>query len=200
MELFVEKYRPQKIEDCILPKKTKDIFLKYVSEGNFQNLLLCGSAGCGKTTVARALCNEINAEILFVNASEESGIDVLRTKIRRFASSCSMSGEPKVVILDEADYLNCFSGIQKIQIVENGKISTKSIDELKNSDFSAISYNFDTGKDEIVNANVFESGEAEVFEVEFEDGTKIQCTKDHEFFDEDGNTVKINDKCALFSN
>ena len=104
--LFVEKYRPRKIEDCILPVAVKDVFRSIVDSGKMQNLLLAGGAGCGKTTVARALCDEMNQEYLFVNASEESGIDTLRTKIKNFASTVSLGGESKVVILDEADYLN----------------------------------------------------------------------------------------------
>lgn len=104
--LWVEKYRPQKIEDCILPKELKETFKKFIAEGQLPNFLFCGGAGVGKTTVAKALCNEIGAEYLFINGSEESGIDTLRTKIRGFASTISLTDARKVVIIDEADYLN----------------------------------------------------------------------------------------------
>jgi len=104
--LWVEKYRPRKIEDCVLPQAIKDVFQQYVANGEIQNLLLCGTAGTGKTTVARALCEELNADYIVINGSEESGIDVLRTKIKQFASTVSFTGNTKVVILDEADYLN----------------------------------------------------------------------------------------------
>ena len=77
-----------------------------ISKGEIQNMLLCGSAGVGKTTVARALCEELETDYIVINGSEESGIDVLRTKIKQFASTVSFSGKTKVVILDEADYLN----------------------------------------------------------------------------------------------
>jgi DNA polymerase III delta prime subunit len=106
MFLWVEKYRPQKIDDCVLPEALKNTFKEYISKGELPNFLLCGTAGTGKTTVAKALCNEIGAEYMFINGSEESGIDVLRTKIKSFASSVSLTDAKKVVILDEADYLN----------------------------------------------------------------------------------------------
>jgi DNA polymerase III delta prime subunit len=104
--LWVEKYRPQKIDDCILPKNLKETFKQFVQTGELPNFLFCGTAGVGKTTVAKALCNEIGAEYLLINGSEESGIDVLRTKIKSFASTVSLTDSKKVVILDEADYLN----------------------------------------------------------------------------------------------
>ena len=104
--LYVEKYRPKKIEECILPSDLKEYFKQVVAQGDIQNMLLCGSAGTGKTTVARALCEELGADYIIINGSEESGIDVLRTKIKQFASTVSFSGNTKVVILDEADYLN----------------------------------------------------------------------------------------------
>jgi DNA polymerase III delta prime subunit len=104
--LWVEKYRPRKLEDCILPADQKHIFQEMLAKGEIQNMLLCGGAGMGKTTVARALCEELETDYIIINGSEESGIDVLRTKIKQFASTVSFSGKPKVVILDEADYLN----------------------------------------------------------------------------------------------
>ena len=104
--LWVEKYRPRKLEDCILPADQKRIFHEMLAKGEIQNMLLCGGAGMGKTTVARALCEELETDYIIINGSEESGIDVLRTKIKQFASTVSFSGKPKVVILDEADYLN----------------------------------------------------------------------------------------------
>lgn len=104
--LWVEKYRPQTIDECILPESTKNMFREFVGRGELQNTLMCGSAGVGKTTVARALCNEIGADVLFINCSEDSGIDTLRSKIRNFASTVSLTNSKKVVILDEFDYAN----------------------------------------------------------------------------------------------
>ena len=104
--LWVEKYRPQTIDECILPKNLKETFKQFIQTGELPNFLFCGTAGVGKTTVAKALCNEIGAEYLLINGSEESGIDVLRTKIKSFASTVSLTDSKKVIILDEADYLN----------------------------------------------------------------------------------------------
>ena len=109
MDLFVEKYRPKTIEDCILSSELKNTFREMVKSGTPQNLLLCGPAGTGKTSVARALCNDMNAEYILINCSEDRNIDTLRVKIRNFASSVSLNGNRKVVILDEFDYSNANS-------------------------------------------------------------------------------------------
>ena len=103
--LYVEKYRPHKIEDCILPDRLKKVFQEYVTQGDIPNLMLTGTAGCGKTTVAKAMCEEIGLNHLFINSSDERGIDTLRTKIKGYASTVSLTGGRKVIILDEADYL-----------------------------------------------------------------------------------------------
>jgi DNA polymerase III delta prime subunit len=104
--LWVEKYRPKTIDECILSDTLKSTLMQYVHEGQIPNFLFHGSAGVGKTTVAKAICNQIGAEYLFINGSDESGIDVLRTKIKSFASTISLTNAKKIVILDEADYLN----------------------------------------------------------------------------------------------
>ena len=104
--LWVERYRPAKVEDCILPDAIKSTFMDYVARKEIPNLLLSGTAGVGKTTIAKALCQEVGCDWLLINGSDESGIDVLRTKIKNYASSVSLMGGRKVVIIDEADYLN----------------------------------------------------------------------------------------------
>ena len=104
--LFVEKYRPQTIEDCILPEGLKETFQDIVTGGELPNMMFTGSAGVGKTTVARALCNELDIDYMMINGSEDGNIDTLRGKIKQFASTVSLQGGQKVVILDEADYLN----------------------------------------------------------------------------------------------
>jgi DNA polymerase III delta prime subunit len=104
--LWVEKYRPHTIADCILPEEYKNTFQSYVDRKEIPHLLLCGGPGVGKTTVAKALCDEIGCDYLMINGSDESGIDTFRVKIKNYASSMSLGGGKKVIIIDEADYLN----------------------------------------------------------------------------------------------
>lgn len=104
--LWVEKYRPRKISECILPATLKKTFQEMVDSGQCQNLLLSGGPGCGKTTVAKAMCNELGSDFIVINCSEDGNIDTLRTKIRNFASTVSFGGGTKIVILDEFDYSN----------------------------------------------------------------------------------------------
>jgi DNA polymerase III delta prime subunit len=104
--LWTEKWRPQTINDCVLPDRLKKPFQEYVNQKNIPNLLLAGGPGIGKTTVAKAMCNEIGCDFLVINGSDESGIDTFRVKIKNYASSMSLSGGRKVIIIDEADYLN----------------------------------------------------------------------------------------------
>lgn len=104
--LWVEKHRPKLIADTILPPSLKQTFQQFVDQQNIPNLLLCGRAGVGKTTVARAMLEEIGADYLIINGSMNGNIDTLRNDIRQFASSISFYGGRKYVILDEADYLN----------------------------------------------------------------------------------------------
>ena len=107
--LWVEKYRPQTVAETILSDNLKSTFQKIVESKEIPNMLFTGTAGTGKTTVARALCNELDLDYILINGSEEGNIDTHRTKIKQFASSVSLQGGYKVVILDEADYLNAQS-------------------------------------------------------------------------------------------
>ena len=104
--LWVEKYRPTTVDECILPSNLKQTFKEFVKQKTIPNLILSGGAGVGKTTIAKAMINEIGATSMMINGSEESGIDILRTKIKNFASTSSLEGGRKYLILDESDYLN----------------------------------------------------------------------------------------------
>jgi DNA polymerase III delta prime subunit len=104
--LWCEKYRPKTIADTILPKELKETFSKIVESGEVPNMLFTGTAGLGKTTVAKAICHELGLDYILINGSEEGNIDTLRNKVKSFASTVSLQGGYKVIILDEADYLN----------------------------------------------------------------------------------------------
>lgn len=107
--LWVEAYRPKTVQETILPESLKATFQEFVNQGNIPNLLLAGSAGCGKTTIARAMLEELGCDYIVINGSMNGNIDTLRNDIKSFASSVSLTGGRKYVILDEADYLNANS-------------------------------------------------------------------------------------------
>ena len=104
--LWVEKYRPKTIEDCILPEQTKKTFLEFLNKGEIPNMLLSGPAGCGKTTVAKALCNQLGVDVYVINGSDEGRfLDTVRNSAKNFASTVSLTSQSrhKVIIIDEAD-------------------------------------------------------------------------------------------------
>lgn len=102
--IWVEKYRPSKLSDCILPEDLSGIFNGMIETKKIPNMLFYGKAGTGKTTVAKAIANELGMDYILINCSEDKGIDTLRTKIRHYASTVSLSGNGKLIILDEFDY------------------------------------------------------------------------------------------------
>ena len=108
--VWVEKYRPKTVQECILPKDLLDTFQDFVNNKNIPNLLLCGGAGVGKTTIAKAMLEELGCDYMMINGSLEGrNIDILRTTIKDFASSMSFVGGRKYIIMDEADYINASS-------------------------------------------------------------------------------------------
>lgn len=104
--LWSEKYRPKKVDDCILPDSMKKFFKSQIAQGQIQNMLFCGSHGTGKTTCARAMADEIGADVLFINCSKDNGIDQMRNRISSMATTVSLIGKPKIVIADEFDYFS----------------------------------------------------------------------------------------------
>lgn len=104
--LWCEKYRPSTVNECILPDRLKTLFTEYVNSKNIPNLLIFGPPGTGKTSIAKALCEDIGCDYIIINGSDESGIDTFRGKISQYASSMSLAGGKKVIILDEAEALN----------------------------------------------------------------------------------------------
>uniref|UniRef100_A0A6C0JYS5 AAA+ ATPase domain-containing protein n=1 Tax=viral metagenome TaxID=1070528 RepID=A0A6C0JYS5_9ZZZZ len=104
--LFSQKYRPKTVSECILPKRLKDLFQSYVNDRQVPNLLLYSGSGMGKTTTARAICEEIGLDYLIINGSDENGVDTVRNKITNYASSMSLKGGKKVIIIDEMEYMS----------------------------------------------------------------------------------------------
>jgi DNA polymerase III delta prime subunit len=103
--LWVETYRPKTVDDCILPKEQSKLFKDFVKQGHFPNLILAGPPGIGKTTIAKALINELGCDSIVINGSMNGNIDTLRTTIHQYASAMSIDGQRKYVIIDEADHL-----------------------------------------------------------------------------------------------
>ena len=185
--MWTQKYRPQSIDDCILPKNMKDLFNNIVKQGELQNLLLCGGQGMGKTACAVSLCKEMNLDYMMINASDENGIDVLRTKIKQYASTVGIGdeGKHKVVILDESDSLTCLEENEEILMADGSKVALKDLDP--SIIHEVLSLNLDTGVFEIDNAVVVKDKIDDVFEVEFDDGSKVLVTSDHPFIVKDEN-------------
>jgi len=104
--VFAEYYRPKSVDDCILPEATKQMVKDAIASGSVPHFLFCGTAGTGKTSLARAICNDLDAELLYINASLETSIDVIRSKVVGFSSAVSFSGNLKIILLDEGEGLS----------------------------------------------------------------------------------------------
>ena len=195
--LWVEAYRPQRIDDCILPKDIKNTAKAFVAQGDLPNMILAGPPGTGKTTLAMAMCRELGATTMFINGSEESGIDVLRTKIKDYAAALSLDGKRKYIIIDEADFLNpnstqpglrammeefainCLDENEEIQLNDGTTIALK--DMVYGIDYSVKSFNMENGEVETDSARVIRTAEKPTYEVTLSNGKTVVVTDDHPF-------------------
>ena len=186
--IWVEDFRPRKVEDCILPERIKAQFRKMIEDNNVQNYSAIGSAGSGKTSSARALCEELNLEYMIINMSNESGIDTVRTKIVNFASSMSFRSDYKAIILDE-----CLEENEEVRVgTTDNWVPMKLKDMIWNTDYPIVSYNMETKVFENDIGRLISDKEDDLYEVVLEDGSKVVLNSKHPFIIEDaeGNIVE----------
>lgn len=177
--LWNERFRPKKITECILPAPLKTTLENFIVANQCPNLMVhSSSGGTGKTTVLRALCNELDLEYLFINASEQRSIDVIRTDVTQFVSTLSLEGRKKAVIFDE-----CLWEEEEIVI---GTVDNKETLALKNFElnkqYPIVSYNMETHEEENDIGSIVSDRSAEVFHILFEDTRQIIVTENHPFF------------------
>lgn len=125
--IWTEKFRPSTLEDCVLPKTTKKQIEEFMEQGQIPHMLFSGSAGTGKTTLAKVIAHKLNADLLYINASNENGIDTVRMKIVQFASTSSFENNLKIILLDEADHLSTASQAALRATLEEFHESTRFI-------------------------------------------------------------------------
>lgn len=189
MEEFIwaEKYRPRKVNDCILPDDVREKIADFVAKGEIPHLLFSGAAGTGKTTVAKAIADEIGADLLYINASNENNVDTIRTKVTQFASTVSLGGNLKIVLLDE-----CLDANEKVRVGTVGDWKGVPLkDFVLGEQYPIVSVDMNTGEffDDV--GTIISDREDECFEIELEDGRKIVANAEHPFLClEDGKIVQ----------
>lgn len=180
--VWYEKYSPKKIEEVILPEKLKNRLIECVKAQKLPNLgFWSAKPGLGKSSTARALIKSLDADAMFINASFEKGIDILRNKIFNFASQESFDDRTKIVVLDE-----CLEENEEVILIENGKEKCVKLKDLeKGKIYECLSFNLKTGEFEIDTCEIISDKIDTVYEVELEDGRKIQVTSNHPFIIEE---------------
>jgi len=176
--LFVEKYRPKSINSIIIPEELKDQMREWVKDEQIPNLLLSGRVpGTGKSSMCHTIITETGADALFLNASLYPNIDILRSKIQGFVSTSSFDGNPKIVVLDEADFLNCLEENEEIELSDGSFIKLK--DMIQGREYSVISFNQKTLKFEEDLAYCLDSKLDDIYEIELENGKSIRVNYRH---------------------
>lgn len=192
-QLWVKKYNPNTLDEMVLDAEVKKVIKAYIDKKTMTNLLLAGRAGIGKTSLATVIVKELDATHMYLNASVENGVDVIRYKVREFCNSVAIGGGIKLVILDEADGM-CLDAETEIEIILDKEKKTLKLKDLdKNKVYQLESFNFQTQNVENDYCYVTCDKEKESFEVELENGEKIICTAEHKFFNGNGDEVRLNE-------
>ena len=177
--LWIEKYRPQTVTDLILPQDTKDKITSWIAnDGQIPNMILFSTnPGLGKTSISKAISNDLNADVMFINASKDNGIDVIRNRISNFASSVSFEGNPKIVTLDE-----CLEENEEVLLGHLGEQYPMKLKELEfDKVYDIVSYNMETNTYENDTCVVYSKKQDELYEVELENGSSVKVTSSHPF-------------------
>lgn len=184
--LWVEKYRPDTVENYLGNESIKDKLRKFISEKDIPHLLYAGSPGNGKTSISKLIVKNIDCDYLMINASDENGIDTIRDKVKTFAS-CVGFKSLKVIILDE-----CLEEGTLVSVLRNGKFQKIKIEELDEKNDLVKSYNLHKNLVEWVPFSLFFKGERDdCIEIEFDNGEVIVCTPEHKWYVIDNNVKKI---------
>jgi len=187
MNLFIEKYRPQSLDEYVGNERIKEKFADWIEKDEIPHLLFHGKAGTGKTTMAKILVNNIDCDDIYINASDENSVDTVRDKIKGFASTVGFS-KWKIIVLDE-----CLDENTLVTILRDGddiKVPIKDVDE--HNDLVK-SYNVDNDKIEYRPFYLWDKGKQDVYEIELENGEVVVCTGDHKWYVEepDGNVEVV---------
>jgi len=177
--IWSEHYRPTILDEYVGNNHIKKKFKQYIEQNDPPHILLYGKAGTGKTTLARILTKNINCDELYINASDETGVDVVRVKIKPFALSVSMN-DIKVVILDE-----CLDENTIIWALRNGKEIGIFIKDVNEKSDLIKSYNIKTNQIEWRPFHLWDIGEKDVYEIKLENGEVVICTENHKWYVED---------------
>jgi type IV secretory pathway VirB4 component len=183
--IWAEKYRPSKLEDYVGNETLKAKVKQYIETNDIPHLLLYGSAGTGKTTLAKLITNSIKCDMLYINASDENGIDTIRVKIKNFA--CNIGFNPlKVIVLDE-----CLDENTRVWVLRDGKEQPIFIKNLDDKNDLVKSYNTKTEQVEWMPFILFDKGTQEVYKISLENGEVVICTPDHKWYVEENGLKKV---------